>query len=184
MANNNLVDGLKISNMSIRGKCEDCILGWQTCCPFNGVTDKDLAPLDLVAFDLWGPSCVQSVGGKSYMMIIVDSGSSYKCGTYTSNKSDATTIAAFNVFWARAETITRRKIWWLRTDRAFDSTAWNEYCQKWNHTWIHCTILICSKWVSRVSNQNNHRWYTHLTMWLRSQPLLLGWGISLLHWYP
>ena len=110
MANNNLVDGLKISNVSIRGKCEDCILGRQTRRPFDGVTDKNLAPLDLVAFNLWGPSHVQSVGGKSYMIIIVDSGSSYKCRTYTLDKSDATAIAAFDVFRARAETITGRKI--------------------------------------------------------------------------
>lgn len=56
MANNNLVDGLNISDKMIHGKCENCILGRQTCCPFDGETEKDLAPLELVAFDLWGPS--------------------------------------------------------------------------------------------------------------------------------
>ena len=31
MASQNLVDGLKISEMTVNGKCEDCILGRQTC---------------------------------------------------------------------------------------------------------------------------------------------------------
>ena len=62
MANKNLVDGLNISKMTVNGKCKDCILSHQTCCPFDGKTKKDLAPLDLVAFDLWGPSCIQSAG--------------------------------------------------------------------------------------------------------------------------
>ena len=50
--------------MTITGKCEDCIMGRQTRRPFDGVTEKDMAPLDLVAFDLWGPSHVQSTGGR------------------------------------------------------------------------------------------------------------------------
>jgi hypothetical protein len=65
MANKGLVDGLKISDMTMDGKCEDCIMGRQTRRPFDGETEKDLAPLELVAFDLWGPSRVQSVGGKT-----------------------------------------------------------------------------------------------------------------------
>lgn len=66
MANNRLVEGLKILETMVVGKCEDCILGCQTCHPFDGITEKDLSPLELVYFDLWGPSCVQSVGGNNY----------------------------------------------------------------------------------------------------------------------
>jgi hypothetical protein len=110
MAKNNLVDGLKISDDNLKGKCEDCILGRQTRRPFDGETEKNLAPLDLVAFDLWGPSRIQSVGGKSYLMIIVDGGTSYKYGAYTSDKSDPTTLTAFNIFRVKAETATGRKI--------------------------------------------------------------------------
>jgi transposase InsO family protein len=130
MANNNLVDGLRISGTAVDGKCEDCILGRQTRRPFNGATEKDLAPLDLVAFDLWGPSRVQSAGGKVYLMMIVDAGTSYKYGAYLLDKSDATTLSTFEVFRAKAETITGRKIRRLRTDRAYESSAWGEYCQR------------------------------------------------------
>ena len=128
MANNKLVDGLVILETDMNGKYENCILGRQTHCLFDGETKKDLNPLDLVAFDLWGPSHVQSTGGKVYMMIIVNSGTSYKCGVYLPNKSDDTTIQAFNTFCVKAETITGRKIRRLQTDWAFESAAWEEYC--------------------------------------------------------
>jgi hypothetical protein len=52
MANGNLVDGLRISEATMSGKCEDCILGRQTRRPFDGTTEKELAPLSFVAFDL------------------------------------------------------------------------------------------------------------------------------------
>src|SRR5271168_4707984 len=129
MARHNLVDGLIISDTIINGKCEDCILGRQTRRPFDGETEKDLGPLDLVAFDLWGPSRVLSAGGKFYLMIIVDGGTSYKYGLYLPDKSDATTIPAFNDFRIRAETLTGRKIRQLRTDHAFESAAWETYCK-------------------------------------------------------
>lgn len=82
MATNRLVNGLKLSEMDVTGKCEDCILGRQTRRPFDRETEKELDPLDLVSFDLWGPSQVQSAGGKVYLMIIVDAGTSHKYGAY------------------------------------------------------------------------------------------------------
>ena len=130
MAKNKLVDGLTISELSITGKCEDCIVGRQTRRPFDGTTEKDLAPLDLVAFDLWGPSRTQSVRGKVYLMIIINAGTSYKYGAYLSDKSDTTVIPTFKNFRTRAETVTGRKIHRLQTDRAFESSAWGEYCQR------------------------------------------------------
>jgi transposase InsO family protein len=135
MAKNGLVEGLTISELAITGKCEDCILGRQTRRPFDGTTEKDLSPLDLVSFDLWGPSRIQSVGGKVYLMIIMDAGTSYKHAAYLSDKSDLTTLEAFDIFRTMAETTTGRKIRRLRTDRAYESTAWKEYCQR--HGIIH-----------------------------------------------
>ena len=130
MANKDLVDGLNLSETTVNGKCEDCILGRQTRRPFDGTTEKELAPLDLVAFDLWGPSRVQSVGGKIYLMIIIDAGTSYKYGAYLHDKSDLTTLATFEIFRAQAETVTGKKIRRLRTDRAYELAAWGEYCQR------------------------------------------------------
>ncbi len=106
MANGKLVDGLTISEDNLQGKCKDCIL----CRPFDGETEKLLDPLELVAFDLWGPSRVQSSGGKLYFMLIVDAGTSYKHGAYLCDKSDASTIPAFDSFRVKAESMTGKKI--------------------------------------------------------------------------
>jgi len=107
----------------------------QTRQPFDSETDKGLDPLELVSFDLWGPSCTPSVGGKVYLMSIVDAGTSYKHGAYLLDKSDSSTIAAFDTFRATAESLTGRKIRRLRTDRAFDSSAWGDYCR--THSILH-----------------------------------------------
>jgi hypothetical protein len=130
MAKGKLVDGLQISETTLTGKCEDCILGRQTRRPFDGVTEKEIPPLDLVSFDLWGPSRVRSIGGKVFLMIIVDGGTAYKFGAYLSDKSDIATIEGFESFRAKAETVTGRKVHRLRTDGAFDSAAWREYISK------------------------------------------------------
>jgi len=68
-------------------------------------------------------------------MPIVNAGTSYKHGAYLSDKSDVSTIPAFNSFRVKAESMTRRKVRRLRTDRAFESNAWEEYCQR--HGIIH-----------------------------------------------
>jgi len=65
-------------------------------------------------------------------MPIVDAGTLYKHGAYLSDKTNLSTIAAFDVFQAKAELMTGRKIRKLRTDRAFDSHTWEEYCQEHN----------------------------------------------------
>ena len=41
MLKGNLVDGLRVSDNDLRGKCEDCVVGCQTCRPFDGKTETD-----------------------------------------------------------------------------------------------------------------------------------------------
>ena len=135
MSKEDLVDGLNVSGNDLRGKCEDCIIGRQTRRPYDGKTEKDLDPLELVSFDLWGPSRVQSAGGKIYFMPVVDGGSSYKYGAYLSDKSDSSTITAFDAFRAEAESLSGFKVRRIRTDRAYDTSAWKDYCQR--HGIIH-----------------------------------------------
>ena len=85
-------------------------MGHQTCCPFDGETKKELDPLELISFDLWGLSHVQSAGGKVYMMIIIDAGTSYKYGAYLEDKPDSTTLATFDIFCFQAEMMMGRKV--------------------------------------------------------------------------
>jgi len=132
MANKSLVDGLNITGNVLRGKCEDCILGRQTRRPFDDETEKALAPLELVSFDLWGPSRIQSGGGKIYFMPIIDRGTSYKHGAYLSVKSDTSMIATFDEFHAKAESMTGCKIRRLQMDRVLKSNAWSDYCRQHN----------------------------------------------------
>jgi len=68
-------------------------------------------------------------------MPIVDAGTSYKHGAYLLDKSDLSTIAAFDDFRIEAESLTGRKIRRLRTDRAFESAAWGDYCKQ--HDIVH-----------------------------------------------
>lgn len=130
MANNGLVDGLRISDVGLTGKCEDCIMGRQTRHPFDGATEKNLESLDLVVFDLWGPSHVRSAGGKLYLMIIVDGGSSYKYGAFLADKLDLTVLGVFEIFRNQAKTLTGRKVQRIRSDGAFNSGSWMGYYQK------------------------------------------------------
>ena len=129
MLTDNLVDGLTISDATLNGKCEDCIMGRQTRRPFDGESEKNLRPLDLVSFDLWGPSRTQSVGRKIFLMIIVDAGTSYKYGAYLADKSDATTLASFETFRTFAEMSTGNKICRLRSDGTFGTGAWKDLCE-------------------------------------------------------
>jgi histone deacetylase 1/2 len=135
MSKGNLVDGLTVSGHDLCGKCEDCIIGRQARRPFDRETERSLDVLELVSFDLWGPSRIQSVGGKLYFMPIVDAGSSYKHGAYLSDKSDSSTIAAFNTFRVEAESLSGRKVRRIRTDHAYDTSAWKDYCR--THGIIH-----------------------------------------------
>ena len=63
-------------------------------------------------------------------MIIVDAGTSYKFGAYLSDKSDLTTLSAFEVFLTKPEALTGQKLRRLPTDGAFDTPAWKGFGQK------------------------------------------------------
>jgi hypothetical protein len=53
-----------------------------------------------------------------------------KHGAYLADKSDTTTLGAFEEFRVLAKTTTGRKICRLRTDGAFNTAAWKAYCQQ------------------------------------------------------
>jgi len=76
-------------------------------------------------------------------MPVIDAGTSYKHGSYLSDKSDASTIAAFDNFRTTAEALSGRKIRRLRTDRAYESLAWEEYCH--SHSICYVTSLLSAR---------------------------------------
>ncbi len=128
MASKSLVDGLEITSDPLQGRCEDCILARHARRPFDEPTDPNIDPLELVAIDLWGPSRTASPSGKTYMMIFMDSGTSFKVGEFLADKADDTTMAAFDKYRHMAETQTGRKVKQVRADRAFAGEKWVQYC--------------------------------------------------------
>lgn len=127
MRTKGLVDGLDMTDHKLDGKCVACRAGRQHTRPYDGHTDTHVPPLHLVAFDLWGPARVASPGGNRYLMKIVDSGTGHKCEAYLRDKSDASTIRAFEEYRAMAEKQTGRAIKRVRTDNAFNSAEWTAY---------------------------------------------------------
>ena len=73
MVRKGIVVGLDITTLVHQpGFCEDCVMGKQTRHPFDGNTHPATKVLEHVHIDLWGPSCVISIGGKQYMMEAVN----------------------------------------------------------------------------------------------------------------
>ena len=68
-------------------------------------------------------------------MPVVDGGKSYKYGAYLSDKSDSSTIAAFDTFRVEAKSLLNRKVRRIHTDWAYDTSAWRDYCL--HHRIIH-----------------------------------------------
>ncbi|CAM8903535.1 unnamed protein product [Rhodiola kirilowii] len=52
--------------------CETCVFGKKSAHPFNKSTFTVNKPLEYVHSDLWGPSQVPTVGGRSYFISIID----------------------------------------------------------------------------------------------------------------
>ena len=51
-----IVEGLTITNLACQpGLCEDCIMGKQSRCPFDGNTHPASEVLKRIHIDFWGP---------------------------------------------------------------------------------------------------------------------------------
>jgi len=132
MFSKGLVDGLNIQgNLEIGGLCEDCIFGKHTAHPYNdnGIRERDL--LERIHIDIWGPAPVQSAGGASYFMLIMDGYSSYRQVTFLSSKSAEATLKVFRNYHVEAERHTGRKLQNVRLDMGKEwlNSAWEMYAK-------------------------------------------------------
>ncbi len=129
MMSKNLVNGFTggITNRNIERKCEDCLIVKQTHWLFDEPTDSNVELFHLMATDLWGPSHVVSNGGKSYFMLIVDSGTSFKHRVFLADKSNKTTIQAFDNFHVLVENQTGQWVKQLCADNASVGSKWVNY---------------------------------------------------------
>ena len=77
--------------------------------PFPKSSSQKAEILDLVHSDLWGPSPVQSLGGKFYFISFSDDSARYSWTYYLRKKSEA--FANFKTWHKEVERQTNRKLW-------------------------------------------------------------------------
>ena len=79
----------KLSRMS-NAVCGPCQLGKQTKVKHLGIqTSATFRPLELLHLDLMGPTRTESLGGKRYIMVVVDDFTRYTWVILLQSKSDA-----------------------------------------------------------------------------------------------
>lgn len=132
MAQQELVDGLKIVNTELRGMCEDCIRGKQDKAPFNDEVFHETKPLERVHLDLWGKARTPSWSGAVYMMLVSDGGTSMKFPLFLNNKRKETTTGAFEAWVIEAEVQTGQRVQCVRFDlgKEFDNELFLGFCAK------------------------------------------------------
>ncbi|KAI4295042.1 hypothetical protein MLD38_040690 [Melastoma candidum] len=85
-----LVKGLPNIRFEHDSFCEACSLGKQTKSSFKSKNEVSTSqPLELLHMDLFGPTRVQSVGGRRYCLVVVDDYSRYTWVKFLTHKSDA-----------------------------------------------------------------------------------------------
>jgi hypothetical protein len=133
MSRKDLVEGLSITgDMNVPGKCEDCILGKHVARPYDEEVTPEEEVLERVHIDLWGPASVKSIGGASYLMVLVDGGSAMKFGYPLSHKTGDLTLQVFTEFHVAAERITGKRLLRVRIDggREWWNERWDEYFRR------------------------------------------------------
>ena len=86
-----LTDGVKYVSLGI---CDSCKLGKITLHPYQQVLAANHGhhPLDLVVVDLAGPNRPQTLGGKQYDMVLIDTFSKRSWIELLAKKSDAAKV--------------------------------------------------------------------------------------------
>ncbi|CAL8097233.1 unnamed protein product [Prunus armeniaca] len=116
------------------GVCEGCQLGKQTKNPHKATNSISTSKtLELMHMDLVGPIQVASLGGKKYILVVVDD---FSCFTWVIFLHDKT--EAFNSFYVLYKLIMNEKydtnscIMRLRTDHGmeFENRAFSDFCSE------------------------------------------------------
>ena len=130
MISEKLVDGLTTKEeLSMNSLCEDCIFGKHTTHPFNETSSRETELLKRIHIDIWGPSQVQSAGGCTYFMLIMNGFSSYKTVAFLKTKSADVTLNILKAYHIEAERQTGKKLKRIRLDmgREWCNMAWENY---------------------------------------------------------
>ncbi|KAF5374419.1 hypothetical protein D9757_011833 [Collybiopsis confluens] len=130
MAKRKTVEGLEVSDFTLCGKCEVCLLAKAKRKPFDDIVVPSSEPLDRISLDLWGPARTQSLGGARYMMLACDDGTGIPFPHFLPNKEASTVLGKVETFVAMAERQTGRKVRVIRIDmgREFDNRTMDSWC--------------------------------------------------------
>jgi hypothetical protein len=104
------VDGLTVVGAESEGLCEDCLSGKQSRRPFDGEHEPEKEAGECTYMDLWGPAQVTGVGGKNWLMHLVDG---HIAGPHVDTlpcKSADESLDAFKAYKAEFETQTEKKL--------------------------------------------------------------------------
>ncbi|CAK5283655.1 unnamed protein product [Mycena citricolor] len=128
----NHVDGLDVTDSTVRGMCNDCILGKHDRTPFNDEVTHESEPLERVHLDLWGRARTPSWGHAVYLLLVSDGGTSMKFPLFLSDKRQETVLKAFSSWLTEAEVQTERKLKTLRVDLGseFDNDMFTGFCRE------------------------------------------------------
>ena len=90
----------------VRERCKGSFLRKMTRMPFRDAIYKTTASLQRVYMDLCGPMMTQSIGGKSYFLLITDEYTRYRRVYFLSKKSEA--LENFKAYHQAVKTVIRR----------------------------------------------------------------------------
>ncbi|KAJ3831526.1 hypothetical protein F5878DRAFT_549437 [Lentinula raphanica] len=103
MAQQGWVEGLDITDFSLCGKCEVCLLAKAKHLPFDDVVIPASEPLDRGSLDLWGKARTRSLGGANYMLLACDDGTGIPFTYFSATKDAETILKLVQEFVAMAE---------------------------------------------------------------------------------
>lgn len=119
--------------------CENCIFGKHVRSKFQKFVFVAQTPLEYVHADLWGPTQVDTIGGRKYFLSLIDH-YSRKIWVYLL-KSKSETFEYFKFWKTKVEGQSDFKLKCLRTDNGleFCNHAFNSFCHEHGIKW-HLTV--------------------------------------------
>ncbi|KAM2204349.1 hypothetical protein ACFX1S_023996 [Malus domestica] len=125
------VRGLPSLEGKQEGVCGACQIGKQTKSahsPKNFISTSQ--PLQLMHMDLVGPVQTESLGGKKYILVLVDDFSRYTWVAFLHDKSEA--FKSFHILCIKIQTERNDVVIRIRTDHGteFDNASFSNFCEK------------------------------------------------------
>ena len=129
LSKDNLVRGLPSGSFKKEGLCRACQLGKQTKSSFKSLSKSDSPRiLYLLHVDLFGPTAIQSLGGRHYTLVIVDDFSRFTWVFFLRNKSE--TFKVLTDFLKSIKIEYSTEVALIRSDHGteFESLLMREFC--------------------------------------------------------